>query len=212
MNKRILIVDDHQLVLDGLSSIVESAEGFDLASTAVNGEEALKYLEHLKIDILMTDLDMPVMNGQELTKKCKSKYPEIKILVLTMHDEKAMIKQLMELGADGYILKNSDRNELIRALETIASGKKFFSTDVTMALSKEDEKPEDLEALKDFTPREIEILKLVSEGLSNKEIGEKLFISHRTVDTHRTNIMKKLNVHNIAGLIHFSIRHGLLES
>ena len=210
MNKRILIVDDHQLVLDGLSSIVEDASGFDLAATAVNGKEALGFLEHLKIDILMTDLDMPIMNGQELTKQCKKQFPNIKILVLTMHDEKAMIRQLMEIGADGYILKNSDRQELIKALESLSEGEKYFSSEVTMALTSEDEKPEQSDALKDFTPREIEILKLVSEGLSNKEIGEQLFISHRTVDTHRTNIMKKLDVHNIAGLIHFAIRNGLI--
>lgn len=212
MKTKIFIADDHKLVLDGLSFIVKSHSEFELVGTGENGKEALRFLENLKIDILMTDLDMPEMNGQELTKEVKKLYPQVKVLVLTMHDEKGVIKNLMNLGADGYILKNSDQNEMIRALETIRSGKKYFSSDVAMALNSEKEDSQSKsELIHDFTERELEIIKLLANGLSNKEIGTELFISHRTVDTHRTNIMKKLDVHNIAGLIRFALKNGLAD-
>jgi DNA-binding NarL/FixJ family response regulator len=207
----VAIVDDHQLVIDGLRSLLENESGFQFKAHALNGEEALKLAANLKIDVFLMDIDMPVMSGIDATKRLKAEYPHIKVIILTMHDEKSIIKMLMDIGADGYLLKNSNREELVLAIRNVASGKKHFSSDVTMSLLQPDEPKHQGDDLKELTEREIEILKLIAEGLSNKEIGEKLFISHRTVDTHRTNLMKKLEVHNIAGLIRFAIKNGLVE-
>jgi two-component system response regulator NreC len=140
-------------------------------------------------------------------------------MVLTMHDEAALIKRIMEVGADGYMLKNADQQELVSAIRKIAAGEKHFSEKVLQALKegKTDSsqfslRPTDSVLLSTLTEREVEILRLLAEGLSNKEIGDKIFISHRTVDTHRTNLMKKLDVHNVAGLIRFAIRNGLISN
>lgn len=159
------------------------------------------------------DIDMPKLTCIEATKLIKAQFSHIKILVLSMHNEKGVIQNVVDAGADGYLLKNTNQNELISAIKKICEGEKFFSSDVTMTLLSKggvSDSNEDKEIVESLTEREIEILKLISEGLSNKEIGDQLFISHRTVDTHRTNLMKKLNVHNIAGLIRFALKNKLV--
>ncbi|MFZ6053161.1 response regulator [Halocola ammonii] len=211
MSIRIAIADDHQMVIDGLTSILQNLEGVELKGQANNGREIIRLVENLKIDLVFMDIDMPQMDGIEATQEIKKRFPEVKVVILTMHDEQSLVKQLLEIGADGYILKNSSKTELEMAIRQIQSGKKHFSSEVTMILLEEESPAEMNEQLKQLTEREIEILKLISEGLSNKEIGDHLFISHRTVDTHRTNLMKKLDVHNVAGLIRFAIKNGLVE-
>lgn len=190
-----------------------------LLAEANNGQQALALCESLQPDMVMMDIDMPVMNGLEATIQIKKKFPSIRIMVLTMHDEAALIKRIMEVGADGYMLKNADQQELVSAIRKIAAGEKHFSEKVLQALKdgKTDSsqfslRPTDSVLLSTLTEREVEILRLLAEGLSNKEIGDKIFISHRTVDTHRTNLMKKLDVHNVAGLIRFAIRNGLISN
>ena len=219
MPTQILITDDHQLILDGLKSIIREQQDMNVVAEANNGQMAVTLCSTLKIDLVMMDIDMPVMNGLEATQQIKKNNPGIKVVVLTMHDEPALIRRIMEIGADGYLLKNSDQEELVDALRKVISGQKYFSAEVTMALAGGKGinesftlRPADAVLLAQLTEREIEILKQIAEGLSNKEIGDKLFISHRTVDTHRTNLMKKLDVHNIAGLIRFAIRNGLVSS
>jgi DNA-binding NarL/FixJ family response regulator len=216
---RIIITDDHQLILDGLRSIITGESDLHLLAEANNGQQALALCESLQPDMVMMDIDMPVMNGLEATIQIKKKFPSIRIMVLTMHDEAALIKRIMEVGADGYMLKNSDQQELVSAIRKIAAGEKHFSEKVLQALKdgKTDSsqfslRPTDAVLLSTLTEREVEILRLLAEGLSNKEIGDKIFISHRTVDTHRTNLMKKLDVHNVAGLIRFAIRNGLISN
>ena len=208
----IAIADDHQLVIDGLKSLLEKDPNLIFKAHALNGVEALNLARNLKVDLFLMDIDMPEMDGIEATQALKKEFPAIKVIILTMHDEKAIIKRLMEIGADGYLLKNCGQDELLLAIQNVFSGKKHFSSEVTMSLLQPDEPEQQAENLADLTEREIEILKLIAEGLSNKEIGEELFISHRTVDTHRTNLMKKLEVHNIAGLIRFAIKSGLVEA
>jgi DNA-binding NarL/FixJ family response regulator len=216
---RIIITDDHQLILDGLRSIITGESDLHLLAEANNGQQALALCESLQPDMVMMDIDMPVMNGLEATIQIKKKFPSIRIMVLTMHDEAALIKRIMEVGADGYMLKNADQQELVSAIRKIAAGEKHFSEKVLQALKdgKTDSsqfslRPTDSVLLSTLTEREVEILRLLAEGLSNKEIGDKIFISHRTVDTHRTNLMKKLDVHNVAGLIRFAIRNGLISN
>lgn len=211
MEVNLIICDDHQLVIDGLKALMEGENDLILKGTANNGAEAIRLIQNLKIDLVLMDLDMPVMSGIEATKAIKKDHPEVKVIILTMHDEKSIITMLMDLGADGYVIKNADRLELLNAIRNVAAGKKHFSPEVTVALLSQEENPMSSALMEGLTEREIEILKLIAEGLSNKEIGDKLFISHRTVDTHRTNLMKKLEVHNIAGLIRFAIKHGLIS-
>jgi two-component system, NarL family, nitrate/nitrite response regulator NarL len=209
---RVLITDDHKLVIDGLKAMIQGISELDFVGECRSGIETLKFLEYIKTDVALMDIDMPEMNGIEATKKIKQLYPGIKVLILTMHDEKSMIENLMEIGADGYILKNSDRKELIKAINSVHSGNKYFSDDVIQALNrKEDTIGLNSNNLDMLTEREIEIIKLVCEGLSNKEIGEQLDISHRTVDTHRNNILKKIEANNTAGLIRFAMKNGLIS-
>lgn len=207
---KVLICDDHQIIADGLKSLVNSIEGFEVATTANNGKEVLEILKVLSVDIILMDIDMPVMNGLDATALIKKDYNNIKVVILSVHSEKGMIKNLIELGVDGYLLKNCSRDELESAIRHVWNGGEYFSSGVTQSLlKKDDELLKDLNI--DITKREIEILKLIASGLTNKEIGKKLFISHRTVDTHRTNLMRKLDVKNIAGLVSFAMKQGLLD-
>jgi DNA-binding NarL/FixJ family response regulator len=205
-----LLVDDHQIVMNGIKSLLVQKPEYVIKGEAQNGAEALEMLSMLKIDLVLMDIDMPVMNGIEATKKIKKQYPDVKIIMLTMHDEKAMIKNLLDLGADGYLLKNSSFSELHAAIQSVYVGKQFLSEDVNSALMSPD--VDKSGALSELTDREIEIIRLIAEGLSNKEIADKLFISHRTVDTHRTNMMNKLGLHNVAGIVRFAISNGLTDN
>jgi len=141
-------------------------------------------------------------------KEIKKQHPVVKVIILSMHNEAGMIKSLIDLGANGYLLKSCTQDELVDAIKKVASGQSYFSSDVTLALLKPATNQGQQNEI--LTERETEILKLIAAGFSNKEIGEQLFISHRTVDTHRTNLMKKLDVNNIAGLISYAIRNGIV--
>ena len=204
----VLLTDDHQIIIDGLKSLLNNQEEINVAAHANNGREAIRILGLLSIDVLLMDIDMPVMNGIDALKEIRKSYPNVKVIILSMHNEAGMIKNLIEMGANGYLLKSCSQSELINAIKKVASGQSYFSTDVTLALLKPSAnqgQPNEL-----LTERETEILKLIAGGFSNKEIGDQLFISHRTVDTHRTNLMKKLDVNNIAGLISYAIRNGIV--
>lgn len=215
MNVRVLIADDHQLVIDGLSSFVNSIPGYELVATASNGAETLEYIEMFHPEVVLLDINMPVMNGIDALQKIKHEYNNIAVIMLTMHDETSIIKKVLQIGADGYLLKTSDKDEVIEAIQKVHKGQKYYSSEVAMALVENQAHPQksknDTAKLAELTEREKEILTLIAEGNSNKEIGQKLFISHRTVDTHRTNLAKKLEVKNIAGLIKFAIKNGLVD-
>ncbi len=215
MKTRLLIIDDHQLVLDGLAAIVKNIDSIELIGTASNGKEGLVLIDALKPDVVLSDIDMPIMNGIQLTETVKKQYPTIKLMILTMHSETSLIHKLMELGADGYLLKNADQRELVEGILKMTKGEKFFPAMDHGAIVKTSSLPfskaSETVILSRLTTREIEILRVIAEGFSNKEIGDQLFISHRTVDTHRTNLMKKLEVHNIAGLVKFAIQNGLVS-
>lgn len=211
MNIRILLVDDHQMILDGLGYIFKQSKSFEVVAKVNSGKEALKILENIKIDIVITDLDMPEMSGLQLLKKIKETYENIKVIMLTMHSDNQLIKEVMKNGADGYLLKTSNEEDMIIAVNQVYDGKKYYSTAITEnLLSAESDKSNHLKT-ELLTDREIEILKDISNGLSSSEIGEKLFISSRTVDTHRTNLMKKLDIKNIAGLVRYAIQNKLLD-
>ena len=212
---KILTVDDHQLILDGLAAFLKEEPSFHALGSCHNGQQAIDFVKTVKVDLILMDIDMPVLNGLDATLRIKQFNPEIKIIILTMHDEKSLVKRFIEIGADGYTLKNTDRNLLIEIIKKVGSGKKHFPDELLKdkenIIKKIIDQPSDAILKSQLTDREIEILALISHGFSNKEIGDKLFISHRTVDTHRTNLMKKLDVGNIAGLIKKSDELKIIE-
>ncbi len=205
---RVLLVDDHKIVLDGVEALLSDLEGFNCVATADNGQKALDLLKVFEIDVILMDIDMPVMNGMEATKAVKRDYPNVKVISLTQHSERGMVKQLLECGSDGYLLKNINRDELALAIRKVYEGQNYFSSEVTMSLAGKAVEKNASGSDVEITEREIEILTLIAEGFSSKQIGEQLFISPRTVDTHRTTLMNKLDIHNIAGLIRFALKNG----
>jgi len=208
MNRiKVLLVDDHQIIIDGLKSLLKNSDEIIVVAEANNGREALRILDILEIDVVLMDIDMPVLNGIDTLKEIGKQSFGVKVIILSMHNEAGMIKSLVSIGANGYLLKSCAQEELIGAIRKVASGQSYFSTEVTLSLLNTAQGNQPIELL---TERETEIIQLIAEGYSNKEIGSKLFISHRTVDTHRTNLMKKLDVGNIAGLISYAIRNGIV--
>ena len=212
---KLLFVDDHQLIIDGLKGFFLANPKYKIVGEANNGEDAIKLASVLVPDLILMDIEMPGISGIQASQEIKKANPEIKIVIISMHKEKELIKKLLSYNIDGYLLKNSSQEEVLRSTQLVLSGEQYFSEDVKESLKKANDKLEvrvsDVSILGSLTEREIEILKNVADGKSNKEIGEVLFISHRTVDTHRTNLMKKLNVNNVAGLIKFAFKNGLIQ-
>lgn len=214
---RILIADDHPIFIDGIISLIDGIDGFTVVNTAVNGKDAIAKIEESRPDIILMDINMPVMDGVEATRIIKQEYPEVKVIMLTMYDEIRLIKDVLEIGARGYILKNIGRNDLIKALETVSSGKPFLDPAVQekmiISLSGHEEEAVDepnAELVNSITQREMEILQLIAMGLTSSEIAKKLFISKNTVETHRKNLLGKLNVKNTAALLKFAYQNGLV--
>ncbi|MCF8230691.1 MAG: response regulator transcription factor [Bacteroidales bacterium] len=212
---KVIIVDDHRIVIDGLKSILEEDDNLSISGEAESGEEALRVLRKKQPDVMLVDLHMPGMSGIELTRKINEKYSGINILMLTMNDEGTLINQSIEAGASGYILKNSNTDELIDAIHTVAKGKKYLSSkaqEVVMnSIFKHQDAIREVEpAAASLTQRESEILSLIAKEYSNEQIAEELFISERTVETHRKNIFTKTKTKTVVGLIKYAFQHGLI--
>ncbi|HEY0978701.1 MAG TPA: response regulator transcription factor, partial [Flavobacteriales bacterium] len=204
---RVALCDDHRIVVDGLRQLLTDAPGIECVGTAGSGAEALYLLEHVATDVLITDLDMPQMDGAQLTQRIREKKLPVRIIVLSMHEEAAVVQRLLDLGADGYLVKSAGKEEVLLALHNVHAGRKHFSSDLFGSLLKQRAAAANgREVLKGLSEREVEVLAALAEGLSNKQIGEQLFISPRTVDTHRTNLMRKLDTHNVAGLVRIAIQ------
>ncbi|MBX2978435.1 MAG: response regulator transcription factor [Flavobacteriales bacterium] len=209
---RVLLADDHRIITDGLKGLLAHVPDIECVGTAENGAEAMQALEHLAVDVVLMDIDMPVLDGLAATERIKARWPAVKVVILSMHDEAAMVQRVMELGADGYLVKNCGRDELLLAIRDVHAGRKHFSSALLESLlSQRQEVAGQSGMLKDLSERELEVLAALAEGLTNKEIGDRLFISPRTVDTHRTNLMKKLDTHNVAGLVRIAIKAGLVR-
>ncbi|EIJ40056.1 response regulator transcription factor [Galbibacter orientalis] len=213
----IILADDHVLVRDGIKSLLEDDKSIHVIDEASNGKEALEIIAKNKPDLLVVDIRMPEMNGIEVVKRLKKSNPEVKALVLSMHDSEEYVVQSIQSGADGYLLKGSSKEEFLKALHTVAEGGKYFSGDVSSIIINNfvDGKPKkvtDTSVENDFnlTKREKQILKHVLKGLSNKEIAEELKISKRTAEVHRFNLMKKLEVKNQMELANKANTYNLL--
>lgn len=206
---RLFIADDHQMIIDGLRSLLEGEEHITIVGHAQSGLGVLKYLENNTCDIILLDINMPEYDGLLTAREVKKKHPEVKILILSMHNSRNVIDDVLKSGAEGYILKNAGRAELLNAIETVTSGSFYYSSDILKTLTSiQDSAPKDDETTQ-LSKRELEIVKLIAEELTTQEIADKLFISPHTVDTHRKNLLAKLNVRNTAGIVKFALQHGL---
>lgn len=209
----IILADDHELVRDGIKSLLSSESGIKVIDEASNGKEALECIEKQQPDVLIIDIRMPELNGIEAVKIVNQKYPNVKTLVLSMHDSEEYVVQSIQAGADGYLLKGSSKVEFLKALNTVATGGKYFTGDISSIIIKnfvngnvntptnDTTKKTSPTVQFNLTRREKQILDLVLEGKSNKEIGDDLNISKRTAEVHRFNLMKKLDVKNFTELV-----------
>ncbi|WP_305951803.1 response regulator transcription factor [Emticicia oligotrophica] len=206
---QILIVDDHQILLDGIEAMLHGVGDFKVIGKCSDGNTALSFLSENQVDVLLTDLYMPKMTGMELTQKVKKRFPNVKVLALSVSYDVSIVHDLIDAGISGFIIKTIGRNELIEAIKTIAQGNIYFSREVSneilRSLSNRTE-----EEVYHLTEREIEIVKLIAQELSNAEIANKLCISERTVETHRKNIYRKTNTKTIVGLIKYAVEHKLI--
>lgn len=207
---KIYIVDDHQIMIDGISALLKNNKQFQIIGTNTSPLQAMAEFSVKLPDILITDINMKEMSGIELSKKVKELYPSVNILALSMHGDRQTISDMLEAGISGYVLKNTGMEELNTALTKIANGQLFFSDEVTVELMKAINEPKVQKETVNLTTRELEIVKLISMELSNAEIGEKLFISERTVETHRKNIFRKTNTKSVAGLIKLAIEQKII--
>jgi len=207
---RLILADDHQVVIDGLRSILDLQDDIEVMDSFLNGRQVIDFLaENPDIDVVMLDINMPEMNGIETTRYIRNQFPGLKVLILSMHDTPEFIRNVINAGASGYVLKNADKQTLLGAIRKVASGENFFSDDVVrniMDSYKDSDHPRNVE----ITDREREILKLIAEGLTTNEIAERLFISTHTVNTHRKNLLSKLDIKNTASLVRFAIDQGIV--
>lgn len=204
---RIFLTDDHEILLDGLKKIISDEPELSVVGSAPSVQETMDALTRVDVDLIITDYNLPDDDGLTLVRKLKRKYPDLKILVLSMHDEGHLVKEILKEGINGYVLKKDSHSELIDAIYAIKNGKTYLSSDINTLLMKglhgEGEQ-------KLLTDREREILKLISREFTNKDIAEELFISERTVETHRKNIFRKTGTNNMVGLIKYAYANNLI--
>ncbi len=205
---KVLLVDDHHIVLDGLESLLQQEPEFQVVASLHSGEEVLELLKTQQPNILLTDFSLPGISGIDFVRQVKRLYPQIRIIVLSMHDEAHIIKSVLKEGVEGYLLKNIQHSELKSAIRHVAQGLPYVSPEVTRLLMDEMNKPKDEPEL--LTDRELDVLRLIAKEFSNKEIADKLFISERTVETHRKNIFRKTKTSSLVGLIKFAYEHKMV--
>lgn len=215
MKIRILLADDHTILRAGLKMMLNAQPDMEVVGEAQDGRQAIHEAQRLQPDVILMDITMPDMNGIEATRQVKKLLPDIKILILTMHEHDEYVFQALRAGASGYMLKEAADTELITALHVIQSGQ-FYLSPAAQSVMVGDylqrvRTGEEKDSYSSLTEREREILKLVAEGHTNNQIAELLIISPKTVDTHRTHIMDKLNLHSRAELVKYAMRRGLLE-
>lgn len=206
----VFIVDDHQVVLDGLSSILSRFEDVNLMGQAMNGLDALEFLGKNNVDVAIIDINLPGMDGVDLCKAIKTNHPDYKVLALTTFNEVSFITRIMKCGASGYLLKNTSGEELIEAIRKAHAGEQYLSKEVQATLISSSFGKKEESFIPKLTRREKEVLKLIIDEMTTKEIAEKLFISVATVETHRLHLLNKLGARNTAGLVKTAIQKGLI--
>jgi DNA-binding NarL/FixJ family response regulator len=212
---RIVLAEDHTILREGLRALLSADAKFEIVGEAADGRQAVRTVEKLGPDLVMMDLSMPRMTGMDAIREIKKRYPETKIIALTVHKTEEYLRTTLQAGANAYVLKDATRDELLMAIENVLQGKTYLSPGVSKKViegyleGKESRLPSTTLGL--LSPREREILKLIAEGYKNKEIAVDLCISLKTVEKHRANLMKKLDLHNAAALTAYAIEQGLVE-
>ena len=201
---RLALVDDHTLVRDGIRALLSVIPTVTVVGEAENGEDAMVMVEHCNPDLLLVDINLPDMNGLELTRQIRDKYPTLKVLILSMYDSKEYVNESLRSGASGYVLKNAPSREIVAAIEAIKNGVTFYSPEIAQKFLLDDSTTNAL------TSRENQVLYKIIQGLNNKEIARVLDISVRTVETHRVSIRRKLNIDKPAALVKYAIDHGII--
>ncbi len=209
---RLFIADDHQVLLDGFISIFDDLQDIEVVGTAHNGKEVLAFLSENEVDVILLDINMPILNGVETCKKVSKKYPAVHIIALSMYDQQSYFKRMIQYGAKGYLLKNDKTEEIIRAIYKVTEGGRYVSSQMQSMMSSIDYLAGKTVSLmgNQLSPREVEVLNLVSEGLTDHQIAKKLFISYHTVNTHRKHLLIKLDAKNTAELVKKAMEKGLL--
>ena len=213
MRIKVLIADDHQLFREGLANLLFSVENIEVIAQAKDGNEVIEKVKHFKPDVVLLDIAMPVLNGIEATKKIKALFPEIKTITVSMHSDKQYVKGALEAGADGYLLKNCTYRQLTDAIQSVYDGKKYLSQDITELVISGYLTPSatDTNEYSTLSEREKDIFLLFAEGKSTKEISDKLFISVKTVNTHKQNILDKLGLKSNADIVKYALKNGLIR-
>lgn len=203
---QILLVDDHKILLEGTQSLLSGLENYEVAATASSGKEAIDLLKTKDFDILVTDYELPDFSGLEIIRIAHFINPDIKVIVLSMHDDPSVVKELLKENIDSFVLKNDAHSSLMRALDKVTSGKKYFSDEISEILVRQINSPTEKS---DLSPRETEIIKLIARDFSTKQIAEVLFISEKTVETHRKNILRKTDCSSLVSLVNYAHAHNL---
>lgn len=209
----ILIADDHQLLIDGIKAALAGISDFSITAEVYNGYQVLEKLDSgIPADVILMDINMPKLDGLSCTKMVRKKYPNVKVIALSQYDEKRFVKQMVKNGASGYLLKDSGRDILEKAIRAVSGGETYFCERLSMRLINQELKMADTKSLfPKLTEREIEILRLIGNEYSSQQIADKLFISFHTVESHRANLMSKAGVKNTAGLIRWATENDFLE-
>lgn len=213
---RVVLTDDHNIIREGLRSLLEDDDETEVVGEASNGQELLKLLEHTPADVVLLDINMPVMDGYEAAKQVKERFPDTKVLALSMLNSEPFVQKMMENGASGYILKNTGKAELRSAIKLVANGNQFMCADLAIRFLNKSSTPEEESEKANrgsniLSKRELEVLGLIAEGYTNAEIADKLFTSKRTIETHRQNILEKTNAKNTANLVKYAIQNGYIS-
>jgi DNA-binding NarL/FixJ family response regulator len=208
MPVRVFIVDDHPVVVAGLHSLLSQLDNIEVAGAVSNAFEAIPFLKNEPVDVILLDINLPDISGIDLCKKIHREFPSVKILGISTFSERSYISRMIGNGASGYLIKSASAGEIAEAIDTVLQGKIYLSVSVEHMLRPLSTTP--LDSLPALTKREKEILSHIAEGLTNNQIAEKLFISPLTVDSHRKNLLTKLNVNNTAALVRFAVEHGLV--
>ncbi len=217
---RVLIADDHDVVRSGLRALLRSGADFAAVAEAVDGEDAVRLAAKFKPDVVLMDISMPNLDGIEATRRIKERQPEVKVIILSVHQDEEYAFQILRAGASGYVLKNARKKEIFEAIRSAVAGERFFSPGISNIIVEgflkrageqdQPESPKPAAGDSRLTPRETEVLRYIAQGYTNRKIAELLFLSFRTVNTHRTNIMQKLDIHDTAGLVRHAISLGLI--
>lgn len=207
---KVLLVDDHEMVRNGLAGLLRDEPSIHVVDVAASGQEALEKCSYMQIDVVLMDIMMPEMNGVQTTRAIKQNHPEINILAVTINDEQRFVKETLKAGASGYILKHSSKSEIVQAVKAVADGQHYFSSQVLSGISS-DFTSGNTTGKPIMTKKESEVLELIAQEFSNSEIAKKFNCGIRTVGTHKRNLIKKLEVKNVVGLVKYAIRMGVVK-